>query len=136
MVEITVTKTIQSTPNEVFALLMDLNTYSNWWHLPVQAVCTEMVRFKPIPLVSIVLQKDIYIENKAIQFSYIKGPFRGLGTWDLDPVGEDQTKVSYLIQLEATNFLYGGIARSAAFEARHRKDIFALIRGIQGYLDN
>lgn len=114
--------------NEVKAKVLNLEFYQYWWNSfdAVVNTSSKTMKFSPMPFVKIELELN-YIDETKIEFFYIKGPFKGLGCWEIHPIDNNQTKVSYTINLQG--FWYSNfILKTVFFKWKHKKDIINLIK--------
>lgn len=133
MVEITVSQTIEAPIQNVYEVLIDIQSYPYWWELPIKYKGSQegYFQFSPLPGIHIGLEKIFHVNQKLLQFKYVKGPFRGTGNWNVQQKSENLTWISYSIELEPTNYLFNLISSTNLFKTKHTNDIKKLIRTIE-----
>ena len=133
MIEIRVSHNIDVSQSKAFEVLRAWELYPNWW--PVRVTTCEAPEFAlvvfPLPLVRIFLVPEHIESGKRIVFRYVRGPFRGTGTWELVSCGEGGVTVSYSIALNPTNWLVAALASTAAFRSKHCHDIRSIVKCIE-----
>jgi len=115
---------------EVFAALIDCESYPRWWPVQLRIRVLEVTpdhvcsRIEVRPLGSrFVCEFAQVFPNKEIQIKYVEGVQRGTGRWTLEQVAEG-TRACYQIDLEPhgwlprllSNFLDFGKMHSGAME--------------------
>ena len=133
MIEISVSDIVKAQVNSVDNILKNYSGYKEWWIFPIETFENNRFyfQFSPIPCIKIGLKEDSYHPKKKLQFEYVRGPFRGIGFWELEDVGNSQTKISYTIRLEPLNNIIGLMAKTKIFYWKHSSDIKKLIREIK-----
>jgi ribosome-associated toxin RatA of RatAB toxin-antitoxin module len=61
-------------------------------------------------------------DESVVRYEYVRGPFRGHGTWSFRPLGET-TVVSYAIRLRPTHLIFALVAATPMFRLKHSWDI-------------
>ncbi len=132
MIEIVVSDIINARINVVDSLLKNYATYHEWWLIPTETIedKEKYFQFSPLPFVKIGLEEDSYHPNNELVFRYVKGPFRGIGIWELEE-SADKTRLSYTIKLQAVNFIIGLMAKTIFFRWKHSQDILNIMKAIE-----
>ena len=133
MIEISVSDIVEAQVNSVDNILKNYGGYKEWWIFPIEILETDgfYFQFSPIPCIRIGLRENYYHPKKKLQFEYVRGPFRGIGFWELEDLGNRNTKISYTIKLEPINDFIGLMAKTKSFRWKHSSDIKKLIREIE-----
>ena len=134
MIHIPVSEIIEGKAEEIFAILRDYDNYENWWVIPVKRTGENphSVELSPAPFTTVRWKEDSFILNKELRFEYVKGPFRGVGVWKIEPINDSKkVKLTYTINLKPVNFFVGLAAGTPFFKMKHTKDIRDIIRKIE-----
>lgn len=127
MIEITVTRRLQCSVEDVYAELEDCSKYHEWWPIPVEPMGTDgrAVRVRPLPFVRIVLVQTSVETNEEVRYRYTDGPFRGVGTWTIQSVenGAPVSKVRYSVHLKPVNYLVEILSSTSLFRRKHETDV-------------
>ena len=133
MIEISVSDIVNAQINSVDNILKNYNGYEEWWIFPIDIFETNKfcIQFSPVPCIKIGLKEDYHHPKRKLQFEYVRGPFRGIGFWELEDLGNGKTKLSYTIKLKPINNIIGLMAKTKIFNWKHSSDIKKLIRQIK-----
>ena len=133
MIEIIVSDIINTRINKVDNLLKNYSAYNEWWLIPTETLKDKenYFQFSPLPFVKIGLEEDFYQPNRMLRFKYIKGPFRGIGQWQLEKSENDSTKISYTIRIKPINSIFGLMAKTKLFKWKHSQDILNIMKKIE-----
>jgi hypothetical protein len=133
VIEISVSEIVKAQVTSVDNILKNYTQYKEWWIFPIDISVVNgfYFQFSPIPFIIIGLKEDSYRPGKKLQFKYARGPFRGIGFWELEDLGNSKTKISYTIKLEPRNNFIGLMAKTKLFNWKHSSDIKKLIREIE-----
>ena len=126
-----VEKIINMPYEKVKAKIFDFNFFEHWWkdYNIIFVKERSYFYFHPINFIKIKVELITIFDNK-IELSYIGGIFRGIGIWEIIPIDENNTKISYSISLRGRNWLFGLILKTYFFRWKHSKDIINLINKI------
>lgn len=134
MIELHVAGSVQAKVKDIYQVLRDYTEYRSWWPLPVRTIegVASYFEFSPLPLITIGLKENYYLENKVVQFKYVKGPFMGIGRWEIKESGrKGHTLLSYHIKLKSKNRLIGYMAHTALFRRKLSRDINNIIQKLE-----
>jgi len=134
MIEIVVEDVIEAQLEDILQLMGNITSYSQWWPVPTQAIDQQSIQFRPVVFVTIRLFRHRERDPNRLRFTYLKGPFRGLGEWQFIQVNEQQVKVSYKVKLKAVNSLVKLVAKSSLFRQKHIRDIKQIIAAMEKQL--
>ena len=128
MTTITTEKIIYKPTEIIKTFISDLKNFETWWdkYNAYYDCKNQILTFSPISFIHFQLRSLSTIDNN-VKFEYLKTPFNGFGTWTLEEINNQSTKVSYTISITGNNFLVDKILNSMLFKWKHNKDILFLI---------
>jgi hypothetical protein len=127
----TVTATVGCSTERTRAVLYRVEEYPAWWPTPVtwSDDGPGHLVISPLPIVRI--QLDLAARSTSdVRFKYVKGPFRGTGTWVISAADGNQCEVSYAVDLRPVNPLVALVARTRRFRLKHEADIRHIIAAL------
>jgi ribosome-associated toxin RatA of RatAB toxin-antitoxin module len=112
--------------------VLNLNYYNDWWadYSAVVDSINKTIKFRPFPFVYVTLILT-RVSSGKIEFSYIKGPLRGIGYWEIVASNDNCTKISYFIELKTKWKLLAPILTTPLFKRKHTRDILNLISRLE-----
>lgn len=127
----TVSGSVGCSAEQARAVLQKVEEYPAWWPVPVSwhAGGPGHLVIRPLPIVSI--QLDLAATTTGmVRFEYVKGPFRGTGTWSVSAADNDRCSVSYAVDLRPVNPLVAMVAMTPLFRLKHEADIRHIIAAL------
>lgn len=133
MIEITVSDVLSIPKGKAFSILRDYQNYYQWWPVTVRTVKgkEQYIEFSPIPGITVGWEESWVAEDSEIEVSYVKGPFRGTGSWCLEEVDKKRIELSYDVRLKPINKLIDYLARTEMFRRRHQRDILNIMHALE-----
>ncbi len=127
--EISKTALVPYTASEMFELVVDAESYPEY--LP-GCRSVEIHEREPDRVVATVnlakgkisksfTTENRFVKNKRVDMHLVKGPFHHLeGRWDLEPVGEEECRVSFQLEFEFSNKLLAMSVAPVLHEIAHK----------------
>lgn len=127
----TVSGTVGCSAQRAGAVLHAVEEYPGWWPTPVSwsGDGPGHLIIRPLPIVHIRLDLVAHGANE-VRFEYVRGPFRGTGTWSVSAAGHDRCEVSYAVDLGPVNPAVAMVARTPLFRLKHEADIRRIIAAL------
>lgn len=104
------------TPQEMFALVSDVDTYPSFlpWCSAAQTLLRDdadvqaRIDFSVGGVSKSFTTRNRYVGNEAIHMQLVDGPFRHLqGSWRFDPLGDDGCKISLNLEYDFSSRMVG-----------------------------
>lgn len=125
-----VSRSVPCNCNAVVRILHDVSQYPTWWPMRTRVIRLDRTTLlvTPVPLVTIGMEQ-VSTAAGGVTFQYVRGPFRGIGTWHTDPLPNsvDGCLVTYDVALWPANRLAAAIAKLPGFLRKHQRDISAIM---------
>lgn len=135
MIKVTVSKLLRGTRENLYAVLTDYGNYHNWYPLKVRPKSRERISIRPFWPIYIQIQFQFKSDDRIV-FHYVRGPFRGTSTWQLEVLDANKVQVNYSIKLKPVLFIYGWIAKTGMFRNKHFRDIKAIMNALEKEASN
>jgi hypothetical protein len=114
----------------IFEKLYKIESYSNWWSIPIAVTDfnNRILKFTPIRFIEILWKQSYDIFQKKITCEYIGGPLIGYGIWTITSKNTNKVHVSYEIKVKGRNLFFDILMRTPFFKYKHSKDILKIIQ--------
>ena len=110
MITYEISEVMKASPEQIFPYLSSVDQYSRWMNLNSAEVVTPEIQGRGLRWHSRTREGDFLVENDVVEtnrmvgFKTIEGPFDWVGGFRLDPLGEDETRVTSYGRVTLTGF--------------------------------
>jgi uncharacterized protein YndB with AHSA1/START domain len=142
-IQATETATISHSPERVFAALMDVAAYSQWFPTEIRFKVQKQViegpgtRFRmgqgPVDWQVDVLE---VVPNARIGMRYHDGPWDGTASWALAPEGNGGTRLTYSVDLKLQGMMMLMLAKMVDTQKFHAEQMAKVFSRLQQWLDS
>lgn len=128
-------------PEKLFAAVSDISTYHKWWGNKVKVKIIEKTENKIGSKVEVrasggwfnceILSMTPFTE---VRTKYFAGVQKGEGVWKIEKLNENETKLSYSIDLEPNGIIPRFLSNFINFSKLHSSAMEDLFSGLEEYL--
>lgn len=110
MISYEISEVMKASPERIFPYLASVDRYSLWMGINSAEVVTPEIQGRGLRWRSSIREGDFLMENhefetnRMVGYKTIEGPFDWVGGFRLDPIGEDETRVTSYGRVTLTGF--------------------------------
>lgn len=134
---------INQSPDKVFQAVADVTVYKYWWSKKVKVNVLESTEDYVGSKVEIYasggwFRCEVVSVNKPfeIRIKYYEGVQLGEGIWIMDKTGENETALTYSINLKPNGFIPGLLSNFLNFSKIHSRAMKDMFHNLDNYLSS